>query len=348
MKKKRLVSILALMLCAVVLTAALAACSSNSAPSATAAHSAAAAPGKMIRAEAGLAQSSAADEAAQPTTSGAAAEGTSSSPSAIAAASNQKIIERLSYVIETLKFDESVGRIQSLCTSLGGYVQDSAVTGNGIASRGNLRQATYTLRIPQEKLAQMKSRAGEIGSVLNFSSNSENVSDKYFDTEARLKSLRTQQERLMALLQKSGTLADIISLEKALADVNYQIEQYTTTLKQYDSLINYSTVSIQLQEVVKPTEVEREPVTLWERISSQFQQSLKGLGSFGEGLAVFFIGCSPVLILLLIIALVIYWFVWGKKKRAAKRLTSEEKKRVNPIQSEPEHKEDDTPSKPEE
>ncbi|TQI67988.1 DUF4349 domain-containing protein [Clostridium sp. KNHs216] len=234
-----------------------------------------------------------------------------------AASSTQKIIERLSYQIETLKFDDSVQKVQSLCTELNGYVQDSSVTGSGIEKQ-DLRSANFVLRIPQEKLSSFKSSAGSIGSILNLTSSSENISESYYDTEARLKSLRTQQERLMALLQKSGSLTDIIALEKALADVNYQIEQYTGTLRQYDSLINYSTVSIQLNEVVRPTELEKTPVTLGEKISKQFRDSLRALGGFGEGLLVFVLGGAPVILLLAVIAAAVVFVLRKRRRRSEK------------------------------
>ncbi|WP_312694990.1 DUF4349 domain-containing protein [Caproiciproducens sp.] len=247
----------------------------------------------------------------------ASAAGANPTAGQLAAASSQKIIERLSYQIETLQFDDSVQKVQNLCTQLGGYVQDSNVTGSGIEKQ-NLRSANYVLRIPQEKLSQFKNSAGSIGSILNLTSSSENISEGYYDTQARLKSLRTQQERLLALLKKSGSLTDIIALEKALADVNYQIEQYTGTIRQYDSLINFSTVSIQLNEVVKPTELEKTPVTLGEKIAKQFKDSLRALGGFGEGLLVFLLGGAPVILLLAVIAVLIIYILRRKRRHSEK------------------------------
>nr|WP_319489834.1 DUF4349 domain-containing protein [uncultured Caproiciproducens sp.] len=270
----------------------------------------------------------------------ASAEGANPTADQLAAASSQKIIERLSCQIETLKFDDSVQKIQSLCTELGGYIQDSNVTGSGIEKQ-NLRSANYVLRIPQEKLGQFKSSAGSIGSILNLTSSSENISESYYDTQARLKSLRTQQERLLALLKKSGTLTDIIALEKALADVNYQIEQFTGTLRQYDSLINYSTVSIQLNEVIKPTELEKTPVTLGEKISRQFKNSLRGLSGFGEGLLVFFLGGAPVILLLAVIAIFVIYFLRRKRKHAEKETDEPVSLLTKPIKD-PETKEEHT------
>lgn len=337
MKRNKLSGIAALLICAALLTGVFTACSS-----AKSSHSVdvrEVAPAAQDRAS--TAGTAAGDKASlgDATPAASTATETPATPTAAAAAAlaTQKIIEQLNYSIETLKFDDSVSRIQSLCAELGGYVQDSNITGNSIQNKGNLRQADYTMRIPQAKLSQMKSRAGEIGTVLNSASSSENVTEKYYDTEARLKSLRTQEERLLALMQKSGTLTDVIALEKALADVNYQIEQLTGTIKQYDSLINFSTVSIHLQEVVKPTEIESTPVTLGDKIARQFQYSMRGLGNFGEGLLVFLLGGAPVIIIIVLIAAELYWLLLGRKKRAEKRaraLESSEPPKENEIHNE--------------
>ncbi len=330
MKKNKFLALAALLICVVMLAGVFTACSSGGKSSMNAG-----APGAANNAASTAAAVAPGKEAALGDTaaSTAGSEGTNAAAAAGALAT-QKIIERLNYSIETLKFDDSVSRIQSLCTELGGYVQDSNLTGKSIQSLENLRQADYTLRIPQGKLSQLKSRAGEIGSILTSASSSENITEKYYDTQARLKSLRTQQERLLALLQKSGSLTDVIALEKALADVNYQIEQLTGSLKQYDSLISFSTVSIHLQEVVKPTEIERTPVTLGEKIAQQFQNSMRGLGNFGEGLLVFLLGGAPVILLLVLIAAVLYWLLLGRKKHAEKRAmrleTAEQAKTPDP------------------
>lgn len=310
--KTRFSGIVGALLCAVVVISACAACSSSgsSAPK-TATQKTLAVP--STSAAAGMADQATENKSLAATSSGAAATGTSAAASTAAALSKQKIIEKLSYQIETLKFDESSQMIQSLCTQLGGYMQSSSVDGKGIQVQ-NLRTASFVLRIPQEKLSQFKNSAGNIGSILNFTSSSENISDQYFDTEARLKSLRTQQERLLALLTKSGSLKDVIDLEKALEDVNYQIEQLTGTLRQYDSLIGFSTVTVQLNEVVKTTVKDNIPVTLGDKIAQQFKQSLRALGNFGEGLLVFFVGGAPIILVLAVIVVVVIVIILKRKK----------------------------------
>lgn len=320
MKRKKISAGITILLCLSLLSGVFAGCSSNSS---SAARTVAEKPGAVQTPKTDIAGGTATDKTAFGEAAPADGNAETSTTAAAASLSTQKIIERLNYNIETMSFDNSVSRLQSLCTEFGGYVQDSNITGKNPQVPDLLRQADFTLRIPQEKLSQLKSRVGEIGTTINSSSSSENISERYYDTEARLKSLRTEQERLLALLQKSGTLADIVALEKALADVNYQIEQLTSTLRGYDSLIDFSTVSIHLDEVLKPTEIESTPVTLGDRIVRQFQNSMRGLGSFGEALLVFFLGGAPIILLLLLIASVLYWVLIRRKRRAEKRKASQ-------------------------
>lgn len=234
------------------------------------------------------------------------------------ALSNQKIIERLSYRIETLEFDQSIETLQALTEQLGGYIQESGVDGDGALQKNDSRTAHYVLRIPQEKLKVWKEKSGTIGSVLNVSSSSENITESYYDTEAHLSALNTQRDRLLELMKKADKMADIVELEKALADVTYQIEQLTGTLRQYDSLVNYSTVTVDLFEVSKATIIDKTPVTLGEKISYQFRQSLRWMGDAGEGALVVVIGGLPILLLLAVVGGIV-WLVARRNKRCAKR-----------------------------
>lgn len=132
---------------------------------------------------------------------------------------------------------------------------------------------------------------------------------------------------MLALLEQSGSLEDIIQLEQALSDVTYEIEKLTGTLRNYDSLIEYTTVTIDLQEVTRETEVSQAPVTLGERMSAQFHSTMTGLGALGEAALIFLVGSLPVLFLLAILCLVVFLIV--------RRITRSHKKKREPRPEEP-------------
>lgn len=220
--------------------------------------------------------------------------------------SQQKIIQYLDYEIETLDFSQSVTALESLCSELGGYIQDSYRNGERINGSG-LRYASYTLRIPVDQLEAFKKGTDQIGTVASYSTSTENVTEQYYDIETRLKSLRTQEERLLELMEKSETLTDVIELENALSQVTYEIESLTGSLRRYDSLVEYSTVNVALNEVVRYTDQPEVPRTLWDRIRQQFSASLSGLSDFGQDFLVLLVGCSPVLILLALLFCAIFF-----------------------------------------
>ena len=108
-------------------------------------------------------------------------------------------------------------------------------------------------------------------------------------------------------MEKSETLTDVIELEQALADVTYEIESLTGKLRHFDSLVDYSTVRVQLNEVVKYSETPVVVRTVWDRMGRRFMNSVDGIVEFGEDLLVSVVGSLPVLALLAVIFAVIFF-----------------------------------------
>lgn len=206
----------------------------------------------------------------------------------------RKIIRTASVSMETTDFEASLAALEQRVTEFGGWIASSELQGS--SRYDSSRYAWYTLRIPSAKMEAFLSGAEEFGTVLSSSRGSNEITTEYYDTEARLKSLQVQEERLLAILEKADTLDSVIQLENALSDVRYQIESLTGTLRRYDDLVDMATVDLSLREVTSTSPVSGTPKTLGERISQQFSGSLRSLGDFFEGLLVFVIGNLPVLL----------------------------------------------------
>ncbi|WP_165350705.1 DUF4349 domain-containing protein [Ectobacillus funiculus] len=209
---------------------------------------------------------------------------------------NRKLIKNVEVRMETTEFDASIGKVEASVGKFGGYVEGSSVSGVSVQENSSsTRSASYTIRIPANKLDDYLKEAGTIGNITSKQIMTEDVTSQYFDTEARLKSLKMQEERLLELLKQTGSLKDVIEIEKELAAVRYEIEGLTTTLKRYDSLVDYSTIRIELTEVQSLTQ---NASTLGERIGVAFKKSVTSISNGAQGLLVFVIGNSPVLLLL--------------------------------------------------
>ncbi len=230
---------------------------------------------------------------------------------------NNKIIKTGYIEIETLDFDKSVDAVKKSTEKIGGYVESSNIEGTP-KYRGytTTRDAHFIIRVPNDKFEQFIDDAGNLGNVIRTQNKGIDVSEEYYDTEARLESLKLQEERLLAILEKADKLSDILDIEKELSNVRYEIEQHTGKLKKLDSLVNFSTIEITLYEVEKLQ--EEDPETLGEKISRGFLNSLEGSIKILESLLIFILGSIPYFILLGIFTFVVYklvmWIIRRKEK----------------------------------
>ena len=236
-----------------------------------------------------------------------------------------KIIYSANISAETTQFDEAVARIEAMVASYQGFVESSNVYGNTRYNDDGTttvvdRHASYALRIPADKFEQFMSETSSIGNVLSSNRCAENVTSTYTDYEARLSSLRTQEERLLAMLEKTEDVESLVALEERLADVRYETESIERNLRNMDMQIRYSTVSIDLDEVEIYTPTVTAQRTFGEKFADAFSD---GWRSFGRSFQRFILNLTealPSLILLAVIIIVVVVIVRRcvKKSRAKK------------------------------
>ena len=141
---------------------------------------------------------------------------------------NAKLILSADLTLETQEYDTACAAIERMTAEAGGYIESSGSYGE----KGS-RTANYTLRVPQEKFETMFTQLGESCHVVSSNRWSEDVTMAYTDIETRLATLRTKHERLLALLDQAGKMEDIIELENALADCEYEIDTLTGEMRHY-------------------------------------------------------------------------------------------------------------------
>lgn len=245
-------------------------------------------------------------------------------PDSIYQNTRAKLIRRAELEIQTEQFDESVKALNQMVASCGGYYENASVYGGSRRDAYASRSGEYVVRVPAEKYEQFLSQAGDLGYVTSKNEGSEDVGEQYYDIEARLKTQRTKQARLLALLEKAETMEDIIALENALSDVEYQIEQYASDLNRYDALINFSTFRIYLYEVGRVTQEVGETSSLGQRMAAGFQASFRNLG---QGVQDLLIWVSYNLFLTIVLAAVaVSAVIVGRRElKRLKKEKSEEK-----------------------
>ena len=182
---------------------------------------------------------------------------------------NAKIIYTADMTLETREFEQASSALAALVSSVGGYFES-----NELNQGGAYRSVYCVIRVPASRFAEFLEQAGEVAHMTYRNQYSQNVSEAYYDLEARLTTQRTKLDRLHELLAKADNMADIITIESAISDTELQIEYLTGSLRKYDSLIDYSTINLSLREVYRLSNEEVTPDTFGERLASAFQRGL--------------------------------------------------------------------------
>ena len=172
--------------------------------------------------------------------------------------------------LETMEFERALAQISELVSGAGGYVESQSVDGRSLSYRGSYyeRSASVTARVPAEKLDEVVAGVGGLCNIVSRSENMDDITDSYFDAQARLDSLRQQEASLLEILSKAEKLEDVVQLQTALSDVRYQIESLTAQLKRMDSQVTYSYLNMDLREVVEYQETAAKPKTFGEKLSA--------------------------------------------------------------------------------
>lgn len=251
--------------------------------------------------------------------------------------SNRKLIRTVNMSVETKEFDAVMGTLEQRVTELGGYIENmDTYNGSVYSGSRSSRRASMTARIPAGQLNVFLSEVSEISNVTRRTENVQDVTLDYVDLASHKKTLQTEHDRLLELMERAEYIEDIITIEQRLSNVQYQIESMEAQLRTYDNKVDYSTVNLDVSEVQELTPVEEHEETLWERISGGFMENLKKIGNGALEIVVWLLVHIPTLVVwALFITLFIVWIRWLQKRdriKAEKKMV-ELQNNQNPVEN---------------
>ena len=237
----------------------------------------------------------------------------------------QKLIKTVNLTMQTREFDTLLENIQAKTAECGGYVEQSDISGLSYYNTNGYRYAWLTLRIPADRLDEFVTIVSGLGNVTSKNESVDDVTLQYVDVESHIEALETEQARLLELMEQAETMEDIISIESRLSEIRYELQSYESRLRTYDNQVNYSTVTVSIDEVDRETVIEEDPGFFGEirlRLSDNFYDIGQGL----RGFAIWFISSLPYLVLIAVIVWLvirllqkIFWkkpFFGRRKKKA--------------------------------
>lgn len=234
----------------------------------------------------------------------------------------RKIIYTSSLKIETIEYENSISALENLIKEYNGFIQDSRVENQTQSGRSfSLRRATYTLRIPSDNRLDFLTASGDVGTIILNQTKGEDVTERFFDSQARLDAFKTQEERLLELLSEAANLSEILNIEDRLTKVRYEIESLSGTISKLSALISLSTVNVEIIEVRELTEPKAE--TFGEEIVKTFKSSISALTTTLRYATLVLVAILPFTAVLFIFIVVLIVIIKSCRKKRAKKIKTE-------------------------
>ena len=226
---------------------------------------------------------------------------------------DRKLIRTVRMQAEAEDLAGVIGQVEQQLTQFGGYLQQKEIY-QGSAYRGTVRRsANLVIRVPAKELDAFLHHLSNSAHVVSTSESVDDVTLQYIDVDSQLKALKTEEERLLAMMEKAENLSDLLAIEQRLTQVQQEIQSVGSQLKALDSQIEYATIHLSISEVVEYTPVEEE--STWQKIGTGFMDSLSDIGTGFVAVFVFLVANSPRLLLLGGIAFVVILLIRRSNKR---------------------------------
>ncbi len=113
--------------------------------------------------------------------------------------------------------------------------------------------ASMQIRVPSDKLETTLDALAKLGTLLRRNLSAEDVTTQLVDFQARQRNLRQTESSLLQIMNRSGSVGDVLKVAQELSKVRESIEQIDAQLKSLTNRVAYSTITLQLESAVSST-----------------------------------------------------------------------------------------------
>ncbi|WLD87381.1 DUF4349 domain-containing protein [Stomatobaculum sp. F0698] len=234
----------------------------------------------------------------------------------------QKLVTTVSLDMETRDLDAFLKELNTATTGAEGYFESSSMSGSSYDAIDKSRSASFTARIPEDKLAAYLQQLKGSGNVLSENSYVKDVTLEYTDVESRKHALTAERDRLYELLSQAASTEAILSIQQRIGEIDSQLESYESQLRHFDNSVSYSTVNLYVMEVREFRAAQSD--SFLQRVKTGFKNSAYFGVELCTTVLVLLLGLSPIWIPVLILVLLLIHF--GKKRREKEAKAREEAK----------------------
>jgi archaellum component FlaC len=186
-------------------------------------------------------------------------------------------------------------------------------------------QVSMEIKVPQTQLDEVLAKFGKLGTITNQKVKAEDVTTQLVDIDARLKNLRQEETMISKIMERAGSVKDVLSVSKELSRVRSEIESIDATQKSLRGRVAYSTINLQLEESVATIKDSGNPLGV--RVSETWNSSTHMVGETATNLVLLLIGLVPFLPLFLLGGGALYLY-----RRAKPKIQPEVEPSLDPVE----------------
>jgi hypothetical protein len=213
-----------------------------------------------------------------------------------AVTSDRKLVRTATLTLSTTDVDALLEKIRALANRSGGYIEESKLADEG---RGE-PAAIVKLRIPASLLEDATGQLKKLAlRVRDESIQTEDVTRRYVDLDARIRNLQAEEQQYLAILKRASTVKDALQVTPHVSDVRGQIEEAQGEMKYLSHQIEMALISVTLRTELPakgPAPVKWSPSAT---ASHALHDLLEGLADWADA----------ILSLLIALPLVLLWIV---------------------------------------
>jgi hypothetical protein len=211
----------------------------------------------------------------------------------------RKLIKNGSLIFKVDDIKEAKIQLDKLIKDANGYPSNETQSNSD-----NRLEYNIIVRVPASKFDDFINNTIKLADKVDSKNiATEDVTEQFIDTEARLKTKKELEVRFREILKQAKNVEEILSIESQLSNVRTEIEAAEGKLNYLKSQISMSTINI----------------TYYEVIGTDFGFGSKFIHSFGDGwdnLLGFIVGITSLWPFVLAIAGGVFWFLRWRKKKA--------------------------------
>jgi hypothetical protein len=227
-----------------------------------------------------------------------------------------KIIKSGSIITQIEGYDLFVNNLVAKVEEFGGYIeQNNTDVNNWNGDRDKkIKYGYLKLRVPNESFEELVTFLESESDVYQKNITSIDLTKEYYEKDNQVKNLELQETHLRELFTNAKTVEEMLLIENELRRIRTEIDALSISLSDIDDRASMSTISLEVQEVLKINLNISDRDNVWERAKEGFFNTINGMVEIAENLAILLISMAPILVPILII-LIVVWIKFKKSKR---------------------------------